>query len=107
MLSRCDVDIVGGHAHTSGDKDQILDRRLKTHPDLKQASGAGLRIDEWFYIYRWGVSHVHLSGRIDTSSRQPHQEWYQRIGEMPVEQGQYFLRPHWKEDYVRSTRNAL
>ncbi len=49
-----------------------------------------LGIDEWFYIYRWGVSPVHLSGI------KPHDEWYKRIGEMPVEQGQYFLRPHWK-----------
>ena len=36
-----------------------------------------------------------------------HEEQYKRIGEMPVEQGQYFLRPYWKEDYVRRTRNAI
>ena len=101
MFTRSAFDMVDGYPHTSEGEDLIIDCRLKTHPDVKLAGPSGLRIDEWFYIYRWGVSPVHLS------SRQPIEEWYQRIGEMPVEQGQYFLRPHWKEDYVRSTRNAL
>ncbi len=101
IFTRSAFDVVDGYPHTTGEEDQILDRRLKTHPGVKQASLSGLRIDEWFYIYRWGVSPVHLSGR------QPFEEWYKRIGEMPVEQGQYVLRPHWKEDYVRSTRNAI
>jgi glycosyltransferase involved in cell wall biosynthesis len=107
MFTLSAFDTVDGYPHTSGDEDLIIDRRLKTHPDVKQASPSGLLADEWFYIYRWGVSHVHLSSRIDPSSRQPHQEWYQQIGEMPVEHGQHLLRPHWKENYVRSTRNAL
>jgi glycosyltransferase involved in cell wall biosynthesis len=106
MFTRSGFDMVDGYPHTSGDEDLIIDRRLKTHPDVKQANPSVLRIDEWFYIYRWGVSHVHLSSRIDPTNKQPHQGWYQRIGEMPVEQGQYLLRPHWKEDYVRSTSNA-
>jgi glycosyltransferase involved in cell wall biosynthesis len=101
MFTRSAFDVVDGYPHITGEEDQILDRRLKTHPGVKQASLSVLRIDEWFYIYRWGVSSVHLSGR------QPIEEWYKRIGEMPVEQGQYVLRPHWREDYVRSTRNAI
>lgn len=44
---------------------------------------------------------MHLSGARSI------EEQYKRIGEMPVEQGQYALWPHWKEDYVRSTREAI
>lgn len=101
MFTRAAFDAVNGYPHTTGFDDQILDRRLKSHPDVKQVTPSVLRVDEWFYIYRWGVSSVHLS------SRQPIEEWYKRIGEMPVEQGPYVLRPHWKEDYVRSTRDAI
>jgi glycosyltransferase involved in cell wall biosynthesis len=103
ILTRAAFDIVNGYPHTTGLDDQILDHRLKTHPDVKQASPSVLRVDEWFYIYRWGVSPMHLSGTSGWSI----EEQYQRIGEMPVEQGRYVLQPHWKEDYVRSTRDAI
>ena len=102
IFTRSAFDIVNGYPHTTGFDDQILDRRLKTHPDVKQAVPSILRVDEWFYIYRWGVSPMHLSG-----TRGSIEERYKLIGEMPIEQGQYVLRPHWKEDYVRSTRDAI
>ncbi len=101
LFTRSAFDTVDGYPHTTGEEDQILDRRLKTHPEVKQANPPVLRTHEWFYIYRWGVSPVHLSGI------QPIEEWYNRIGQMPVEKGRYVLKPHWKEDYVSATRNAL
>lgn len=101
IFTRNAFNLVDGYPHTNEGEDQILDHRLKSHPNVKKASPSVLRIDEWYYIYRWGVSPVHLSGRM------PHNEWYNQIGQMPVEQGQYFLRPHWKEDYPSRTRNAL
>ena len=102
LFTRAAFDVVDGYPHTSGDEDLIFHLRLKTHPDVKQGTPAVLRIDEWFYIYRWGVSPVHLSG-----TRRPYEEWYQHIGELPVARGQYVLRPHWKEDYVRHTRDVI
>jgi hypothetical protein len=54
MFTLSAFDVVDGYSHTSGDEDLIIDRRLKAHPDVKQANPSGLRIDEWFYIYRWG-----------------------------------------------------
>lgn len=101
LFTRAAFDVVNGYPHLTGLDDQILDHRLKTHPDVKQAPPSVLRVDEWFYIYRWGVSPVHLSGAPSI------EEHYQRIGQIPIAQGQYVLRPHWKEDYVRSTRHAL
>jgi hypothetical protein len=101
IFTRAAFDLVNGYPHTTGLDDQILDHRLKRHPDVKQTTPSVLRVDEWFYIYRWGVSPVHLSGAPSI------EEQYQRIGAMSVEKGQYVLQPHWKEDYVRSTRNAI
>lgn len=101
IFTRAAFDLVNGYPHTTGLDDQILDRRLKTHPDVKQAALSVLRVDEWFYIYRWGVSPAHLSGARSI------EEQYKRIGQMPVEQGHYVLQPHWNEDYVRSTRDAI
>jgi hypothetical protein len=101
LFRRSAFDAVNGYPHTSVDNDQVIHWRLSSHPDVKQAEPANLRVDEWFYIYRWGVSPVHLSvgGQPDT--------WSKRIGQMPVVQGRYVLRPHWKEEYVTTTRNAL
>jgi len=101
IFTRSAFDVVDGYPHTTGNEDLILDQCLESHPNVKQANPSALPIHEWFYIYRWGVSPVHLSGI------KPHDEWYNKIGQMPVEQGQYVLRPHWKEDYVNTTRNAI
>jgi glycosyltransferase involved in cell wall biosynthesis len=101
LFTRSAFDVVDGYPHVSGGGDALLDRRLSSHPDVKQASSSALEVQEWYYIYRWGVSPTHLSGR------KPHAEWYRQIGQRPIERGRYLLRPHWKEDYVRSTRNAI
>lgn len=101
LFRRAAFDAVDGYPHTSVNNDQVIHQRLSSHPDVKQAEPANLRADEWFYIYRWGVSPVHLSGGGHPDT------WSKRIGQMPVIQGRYVLRPHWKEEYVTTTRNAL
>jgi hypothetical protein len=57
--------------------------------------------DEWYYIYRWGVSPVHLSG--DGSP----EAFYQKVGRQPVQRGRFLLYPHWRHDYEAMTRQAL
>jgi hypothetical protein len=59
-----------------------------------------LGIEEWFYIYRWGVSPVHVSGNADPTL-------FQAIGERPIRQGRFTLRPHWQIDYVAKTRELI
>jgi hypothetical protein len=56
---------------------------------------------EWYYIYRWGVSPIHLSGT------QPHDRWYAEIARRPVEPGHFLLKPHWQEDYLKTTATVL
>jgi glycosyltransferase involved in cell wall biosynthesis len=101
MFRRSAFDAVNGYPHVSGNNDKVIHRRLTSHSEVKQAAPSSLRVDEWFYIYRWGVSPVHLSGNGDPDS------WSNFVGQKPITPGQYVLRPHWKEEYVRSTRNAI
>ncbi len=50
---------------------------------------------EWFYIYRWGVSQLHLSTQQDS---------WENMGERAVEPGRFVLRPHWRRPYDAQTR---
>jgi glycosyltransferase involved in cell wall biosynthesis len=84
---------VGGYPEISGAQDAEMDRKLRQQCTLSDALAPD--IDRWWYIYRWGVSPVHLSGNID------HQAQYERIGERPVELNRFELRPHWRQDYVK------
>lgn len=59
-----------------------------------------LSIQEMFYIYRWGVSPTHLSGRTDD-------EHYADIGDRPITPGTFTITPHWVADYVATTRGHL
>jgi glycosyltransferase involved in cell wall biosynthesis len=61
-----------------------------------------LRRDEWFYIYRWGVSPGHLSSIADTDDGR-----YHLIGQQPIAAGSFELEPHWKRDYLAETRAML
>jgi glycosyltransferase involved in cell wall biosynthesis len=65
---------------------------LRGYPDLNRS--------QWFYIYRWGVNPVHVSGRADES-------FYQEIGSLPVEAGRFHVTPRWAQDYVAATRRVL
>jgi glycosyltransferase involved in cell wall biosynthesis len=101
LFRRSAFDAVNGYPHASNNNDQVIHERLTSYPEVKQARPSSLRVDEWFYMYRWGVSPVHLSSNGDPDS------WSNFVGQKPVVQGQYVLRPHWKEEYVRSTRDAI
>jgi len=90
-----------GYPPVRGGADALLDPRLRCHPPVNQADSSTFGLHEWHYIYRWGVSPTHLS------SREPYAEWYQQIGKRPIEQGRYLLSPHWKEDYLSRTREAI
>jgi glycosyltransferase involved in cell wall biosynthesis len=61
-----------------------------------------LRRDEWFYIYRWGVSPGHLSSIADTDDGR-----YLLNGQQPIETGTFELRPHWRRDYLAETQAVL
>lgn len=90
----------GGYPATSGDFDQRFDGRIRDLAGIVGPTPASSPV-EWSYVYRWGVSPVHLSGR------RPHDPWYAEIGRRPVASGTYRLRPRWSCDWVATTRAAL
>lgn len=83
---------MGGYPSISGAQDAVMDGKLKA---LGGQCGAPLSPDpsEWTYIYRWGVSPVHLSGRA------PHDDWYREVGRLWVQPGAYRIVPGWRQDY--------
>jgi hypothetical protein len=100
IFTRRAFDLVGGYPHTTGAQDLEMHERLRTHPGVIMAHPPELTLPDWYYIYRWGVSPVHLS------SRMPHGPWYEEIGRRPVTKGTFRLRPHWREDYTSCTGRA-
>lgn len=102
LYSRRAFDLVGGYPNLSGAQDQALQDRFVAHPEVKTVSFDPLAPDDWYYIYRWGVSPIHLSGTLP-----PHEPWYAEIGNQPTQPGRYVLQPHWRDDYVNKTRARL
>lgn len=98
VFTRAAWEHVGGYPSVSGNQDAIMDARLGGH--LLPAFPQGLPPDQWQYIYRWGVSSLHLSGCRDTEAA------YRIHGTKPHAEGVFALKPHWRRDYVELVRAA-
>lgn len=95
LFRRRVVMLVGGYPMSSGDQDAIMDSRLHNHAGLVVAGcERDLPVEKWYYIYRWGVSPVHLSGKT------PHEAFYAEIGNRPAPHGTWPLSSHWHSDYA-------
>ena len=107
VYTRRAFDEVGGHKPISLGLDRELDRALmakgRNVVDPKFRGSDPAPLEKWFYIYRWNVSPVHLSGTAGTDGR----EHYESIGKRPVVPATFYLQPHWEEDYVGMTRLAI
>jgi glycosyltransferase involved in cell wall biosynthesis len=102
LFRKSAFDAVGGSPAVSLGEDAAIDALLSRLPDvIDPLRGAPpLTRAEWFYVYRWGVSPSHLSGRGDSN-------FYKEIGERPVVAGRFVLNPHWRMDYAEATRQFL
>ncbi len=85
---------LGGTPDLSLGEDQAMDAKLRTR---KVAEQPPLPLEEWYYVYRWGVSPVHLSGVVGDT-------YYAALGKLPIVEGEFQLNPHWERDYVALTR---
>jgi glycosyltransferase involved in cell wall biosynthesis len=103
LFRRAAFEGVGGYPSESFGADGALDAAFS---GLAHAAVDPLRGDkeltrsEWFYIYRWGVSPVHMSGS-------GVEDFYREVGKLPVVEGRFHLSPHWRRDYVAETRRLL
>jgi glycosyltransferase involved in cell wall biosynthesis len=89
---------VGGYPAVSGSEDAEMDgllRRLGPLPPRLPDQPS-----EWSYVYRWGVSPCHLSGIAGGPTTDPHAPHYASIGQRPTVAGEFWMRPHWRDDYT-------
>jgi glycosyltransferase involved in cell wall biosynthesis len=94
----------GGYPFTSGDEDMHMDARLRkpqAGPPRVRDGLHGLAPEDWPYVYRWGVSPHHLSGRRDLQAH------YDEIGERPVQGGSFEVVPRWRHDYQVLAQEAV
>jgi glycosyltransferase involved in cell wall biosynthesis len=104
LYTRAAFEAVGGYPAISGSQDAQMDAALcskVTSIGPGAPADEELAKDEWYYIYRWGISPAHLSS--DTAF----EDFYREIGTWPVQKGRFVLRPHWRQDYEAATREAI
>lgn len=87
---------VGGYGAYTGDQDAVMDRKLKSQ--VKYHPGVYL-IEDWTYVYRWSVSHMHLSGHKDMHKAYTN---YNFSGE-----GNIFISPKMNKNYEEIIKNLL
>jgi len=103
LFTRAAYEAVGGYRRINLGTDTEMDNDLVTRMEriVDPMRGAPvLPPEEWLYVYRWGVSPVHISSRTG-------EDFYEEIGRRPVAPGRFVLRPHWRRDYVAETRALL
>jgi len=103
LFTRSGFEAVGGYPAISLgvdlEMDQALLKTMKPVVDFDDGR-CKLPLEEWMYIYRWGVSPAHLSGRgVDS--------FYSEIGEHRVQPGIFRINPHWRTDYTELTRQYM
>jgi protein gp37 len=90
--------LVGGYPPVSGPQDAHMDGLLRAHCSV--VDGPVSR-EEAFFIYRWGVSDMHLSGQEDT------QRAYDDYARQAGKAGKFYLYPHWERNYVQMTKDIV
>lgn len=110
VFTRSAFERVGGYPAISLGEDAAMDADLKAivrEEGQVSPSSTGpvpstepLPSEDWFYLYRWGVSPAHLSGRADEGH-------YADIGECQITAGTFTITPRWERDYVAWTRGHL
>ena len=98
MYSKKAWERVGGYPEVSGPQDAQMDGLLRT-----QCSTIDGGIDMYtsFYIYRWGVSELHLSGYGNT------QQVYDEYALKATSSGDFVLYPSWQKDYVKQVSDYI
>lgn len=103
-FTRAAFDRVGGYPSISGAQDAGMDSRLRDAfwggwdmPGFPH----GIPPSEWQYVYRWGVSPVHLSGFGDSDKA------YRDEGGKPAAKGEFTIVPLWLRNYTAECLDAL
>lgn len=99
MFTREAFEKVGGYAELSGPQDADMDGKLRRLCAVAPVEYISPR--EWTFIYRWGVSNLHLSAYSNT------QQVYDNYANQAKADGTFILKPHWATDYLAMTQQHL
>ena len=105
LYRRSAYESVGKYPPVGSGLDAALDQSLRRAVECvgsEHVSEGALTYDELYYIYRWGVSAMHLSA----AGSKP-EEKYGNVGARPIEPGRFQLQPTWRQDYVAETRRLI
>jgi hypothetical protein len=91
--------MAGGYPPVSGPQDAAMDGRLRAN--CRVADGP-LSMEESGYIYRWGVSNIHLSAHSPNTD-----DAYRQHGKRPVEKGRFLVKSWWRQDYAALVQEAI
>lgn len=88
----------------SNGEDQKFRAAMLAHPDTTKKFHFYPEPSELSYIYRWGLSQLHLSAELSTGEAR-----YKQIGELPVRklESPYVLELHWGAMYTEITKNLI
>ena len=107
LFRKTAFEAVGGYREISSGYDRDIDHALLSGSfevvDPWYRKSDPVAIDEWFYLYRWGVSQRHVSVSEDADGA----DAYAAIGERPIEAATYYLNPHWREDYIEMVGSKI
>lgn len=81
---------IGGYPDRTGDEDQAFNQALHRRYKTPIAGHGNIDPAELFYVYRWGNSPRHLSGR---GGGKALREQYKRIGELHIVPGEFEIIP--------------
>ena len=59
--------------------------------------------EQWQYIYRWGVSQLHMSSIVENGN--PEKSW-EEAAQRPVKPGEFTLEPKWLYNYSNLVNEA-
>lgn len=94
---------IGGYPSLTLGEDQVFDAAMRATVVTRGGAASGdpeLPPEDWFYIYRWGESDFHLSGRSDA-------DFWDEVGKRPFTPGRFVLAPRWRVDYVAEAEARL
>lgn len=85
---------VGGYPEASGNQDMLMDNLMREAMHEPELCQTPIDHHKWFYVYRWGVSPIHLSGNPDTEA------YYKQLDNAYVEPGDFEITPRWYFNYT-------
>ena len=90
----------GGYPLLSLGADVVIDRAMK---NIEPPATGEIAKEQWQYIYRWGVSQLHMSSIVENGN--PEKSW-EEAAQRPVKPGEFTLEPKWLYNYSNLVNEA-